>query len=406
MIGWGIVCVYIMDLCRFNEVIQAHKLPEPIYVTRPTMPSLDAYVNHLQGIWDRKWLTNAGPLHEQLQDELCRFLGVQHISLFCNGTIALLVALEALRINDGEVITTPFSFPATAHSLYWSRIRPVFADIDPQTFNLDPGEIERHITPATKAILAVHVYGHPCNVEAIREIAERHGLRVIYDAAHSFGVIRNGRPLAAEGNISMLSFHATKLFSTIEGGALIADSKVIHQRIDFLKNFGIADEETVIGPGINGKMNEFQAAFGLLQLASVPEEIARRREISAIYRDHLAGISGIEVPAPTAGSEPNYAYFPILVDSDRFGCSRDELNALLRACNIFTRRYFYPLITKASCYAALASASATNLPVATRISSQVLCLPMYGRLAPNLARSVCAAIRACHAASTHSGFKS
>ncbi len=248
------------------DLVRRRKLPQPVYVTRPTMPDLAGYAQMLEGIWERKWLTNQGPLHEELEQRLRSFLGVEHLSLFCNGTIALLVALEALRINSGEVITTPFTFPATAHSLYWNRVHPVFCDIDPETFNLDPSKIEHLISADTRAILAVHVYGRPCNVEAIEHIANVHGLHVIYDAAHAFGVRYKGKSILSYGDISILSFHATKLFTTAEGGALVCGSEDRQRRVNSLKNFGIADEETVIGPGINGKMNEFQAAFGLMQL--------------------------------------------------------------------------------------------------------------------------------------------
>jgi dTDP-4-amino-4,6-dideoxygalactose transaminase len=357
------------------------------------MPPLESYVEQLAGIWDRKWLTNQGPLHDELEARLRRYLSVEHLSLFCNGTVALLVALEALRINSGEVITTPFSFPATAHSLYWNRVKPVFCDIDPQSLNLDPGRIEQLISPETRAILAVHVYGRPCAVEEIERIANVHGLHVIYDAAHAFGVKYKGRPVLSYGDLSILSFHATKLFSTIEGGALISGSEVRRQRINSLKNFGIAGEESVIGPGINGKMNEFQAAFGLAQLRDVRAEIALRRRIEAIYRAGLKDVPGITLLDEPAETEGNGAYFPILVDGDRFGRTRDELHALLRQCNVITRKYFYPLISHAPCYAALPSAAAANLPVAERASRQVLCLPIYGTLPPESAEKVAQIIR-------------
>lgn len=370
------------------DLIHRRKLPEIVYVTRPTMPKLAGYVQMLEGIWERKWLTNHGPLHEELEDRLRRFLGVPHLSLFCNGTIALLVALEALRINSGEVITTPFSFPATTHSLYWNRVRPVFCDIDPITLNLDPAQIERLISPETRAILGVHVYGRPCDVDAIERIANVHGLHVIYDAAHAFGVRYKGNSLLNHGDISILSFHATKLFSTIEGGALVCGSDARRQRVNSLKNFGIADEETVIGPGINGKMNEFQAAFGLMQLELVGQEISKRQDLARLYTELLAGIPGVAVLTGIPETEPTYAYFPVLIDASRFGMTRDELFVLLRQCNIYARKYFYPLISWASCYSASPSAAAANLPVAERIARQVLCLPIYGSLEPETVRLI------------------
>ena len=378
------------------DLIQRRKLPDVIYVTRPTMPDLQKYTELLGGIWERKWLTNWGPLHEALEGKLSAFLDVEHLSLFCNGTIALLVALEALRINGGEVITTPFSFPATTHALYWNRVRPVFCDIDPVTLNLDAAKIERLISPETRAILAVHVYGRPCNVEAIERIANVHGLQVIYDAAHAFGVRYKGKSLLRYGDISILSFHATKLFSTIEGGALVCASEARRQRVNSLKNFGIADEETVIGPGINGKMNEFQAAFGLMQLELVEQEISNRRVLARLYRDLLEGIPGIAFLPDIPDTEPTYAYLPVLVEAGRFGVTRDELYTLLRECNVMARKYFYPLISAASCYSALPSASSANLPVAERIAKQVLCLPIYGALESQTVQAVCEVIAEIH----------
>lgn len=370
------------------DLIHRRKLPDAVYVTRPVMPALEGYVQMLTGIWERKLLTNQGPLHEKLEERLRCFLAVDRLSLFCNGTIALLVALEALRLNSGEVITTPFTFPATTHALYWNRIRPVFCDIDPATLNLDPTKVERLISADTRAILAVHVYGRPCNVEAIERIASVHGLHVIYDAAHAFGVRYKGNSILNYGDISILSFHATKLFTTAEGGALVCNSNDRRQRVNSLKNFGIADEETVIGPGINGKMNELQAAFGLMQLDLVSEEIANRRELALLYKQLLGGIPGIDIPADMPETEPTCAYFPVLVDSTRLGMTRDQLYALLRECNVFARKYFYPLISEASCYSALPSAAASHLPVAERISKQVLCLPIYGSLDPLTVRQI------------------
>jgi dTDP-4-amino-4,6-dideoxygalactose transaminase len=377
-----------------DQIVAEYRLPEPVFVTRPTMPALDEYTEYLRGIWDRRWLTNEGMLHQELERKLCDYLGVEHLSLFCNGTIALLVALQALRINSGDVITTPFTFPATAHVLYWNGIRPVFCDIDENTFNLDPTRIERLIGPDTKAILAVHVYGTPCDVEAIQAIADRHGLHVIYDAAHAFGVKYRGRSILEYGDLSMLSFHATKLFTTIEGGALISRNVAQQRRINSLKNFGIAGEEEVIGPGINGKMDEFQAAFGLLHLRQVTREIAHRAALTAIYRERLGGISGLKLLHDMEGVEPNYGYFAVQVDAREYGISRDDLFRVLRNCNIISRKYFYPLVSRASCYAALPSAEPGRLPVAERVASQVLCLPIYGTLGAETAHHICDVIHA------------
>jgi dTDP-4-amino-4,6-dideoxygalactose transaminase len=372
-----------------SSFISKYRQPMPVTVTRPSMPPIDAYVGLLHGIWERRWLTNNGELHCELETKLAEYLGVKHLSLFCNGATALLVALHALRINAGEVITTPFTFPATTHVLHWNQVRPVFCDIEPETFNLDPNCVERLISSDTRAILAVHVYGNPCNVDALQAIAERHGLLVIYDAAHAFGVRMNEQSVLAYGDMSMLSFHATKVFSTIEGGALIASSAAQRQRINSLKNFGIADEETIIGPGINGKMNEMQAAFGLLQLKSVDEEIGKRQTISQTYRRALSQVRGIQVLQDMPGVRHNYGYFPVLVDADAYGLSRDELYALLREFNIVARKYFHPLVSHAPCYAALPSASAQNLPVAERVASQVLCLPIYGDLDLTTVEMIC-----------------
>lgn len=379
-----------------DQIANAYRLSEPVYVTRPTMPALEDYNEYLRGIWDRRWLTNDGVLHKELERRLSEYLGVEHLSLFCNGTIALLVALNTLRINNGEVITTPFTFPATAHVLYWNGVRPVFCDIDEATFNIDPNQIERLIGPDTKAILAVHVYGTPCAVEAIQAIADRHGLHVIYDAAHAFGVKYQGRPILEYGDLSVLSFHATKLFTTIEGGALISRSATQQNRINFLKNFGIAGEEEVIGPGINGKMDEFQAAFGLLHLKMVDEEIARRKSIAHLYRERLGKVPGLRLLEGAEATEANYAYVPMLVDADGYGMSRDELFQVLRSCNIISRKYFYPLVSRAPCYAALPSAQPARLPVAERAASRVLCLPIYGTLALQTVTTICDVIAACH----------
>lgn len=396
--GIPMVMASVFGAVPLDRIVSEYRLAEPVYVTRPTMPPFNEYTDYLRGIWERRWLTNEGVLHQELERRLCEYLGVEHLSLFCNGTIALLVALNALRINSGEVITTPFTFPATAHVLFWNGIRPVFCDIDEATLNLDPNRIERLIGPDTKAILAVHVYGTPCDVDAIQTIADRHGLRVIYDAAHGFGVKYRGRSILEYGDLSMLSFHATKLFTTIEGGALISRTAAQQHRINFLKNFGIAGEEEVIGPGINGKLNEFQAAFGLLHLRMVEDEIARRKVVANIYRERLASVTGLKLLQELPDTEPNYGYFSVLVDAGEYGMSRDELFWVLRSCNIISRKYFYPLVSRASCYAALPSADPARLPTAERTAGRVLCLPIYGTLGSQTVHRICDVIQACHRA--------
>ena len=376
------------------DLVRQYRLSEPVRVTRPTMPPLEAYQDMIAKIWDSKWLTNNGQFHQEFERRVAEYLGVEHLSLFCNGTIALLVALQTLRIHEGEVITTPFTFPATAHVLYWNRIRPVFCDIEDKTYNLDPNRIERLISPDTKAIMPVHVFGNPCNIEAIQEIADRHGLYVIYDAAHAFGVRYKGAPVAGAKDLSVLSFHATKLFSSVEGGAIISQTAGEKQRVDFLKNFGFADEETVIGPGINGKMNELQAAYGLLQLDMIDDEIANRQRLTSLYREQLEGVPGIRLQTDLPDVQHNYAYCSILVDEAEYGMDRDALYETLKAFNIYVRKYFYPLCTQFSCYSALPSASPANLSVAERVAHQVLCLPLYGTLEEDTVQTICAVIRA------------
>lgn len=346
-----------------------------IHVTRPFLPPLQEFLPYLGEIWESKWLTNNGPFHARLESALCRHLGVEHLSLFTNGTIALVTALQTLRIT-GEVITTPYSFPATAHSLVWNNIKPVFVDIDPHTCNLDPERIEAAITPQTTAILPVHCYGNPCAVRRIQQIADIYGLKVIYDAAHAFGVTHEGVDLCVHGDLSVLSFHATKVFNTFEGGAIVCRDGKTKQRVDYLKNFGFADEVTVMAPGINGKMTEFQAALGLLQLGYAGHCIARRREIDTRYREALAGLPGIEVFPLPAATQSNYGYFPILVRPG-YPLSRDALYRRLREHNILARRYFFPLLSELPMYRGLASAAADNLPNAHRIAREILCLPIY-----------------------------
>jgi dTDP-4-amino-4,6-dideoxygalactose transaminase len=349
--------------------------PATIYVTRPELPSLEEFIPYLREIWDTKILTNSGPFHEKFEQLLCEYLGVNQIALFANGTIGLVTALQALRIT-GEVITTPYSFVATAHSLLWNGIKPVFVDIDPDTLNLDPRNIEAAITPQTTAILPVHCYGHPCDVEGIQGIADNYGLKVIYDAAHAFGVNCHCGSVLAHGDLSVLSFHATKVFTTFEGGAIVCPDEKIRQRINHLKNFGFVDEVTVVAPGINGKMSEFNAALGLLQIKGVDQAFAKRKAIDERYRAGLAGVSGIGCLQSAGEMRSNFAYFPILVQP-AFPLSRDALYQKLRDENIYVRRYFYPLISDFPMYRGLPSAAHNNLPVARKLAQQVLCLPIY-----------------------------
>jgi len=349
-----------------------------IFVTQPYLPPLEEFLPYLEKIWESKVLTNCGPFHHQLEDVLCEHLGVKHIALFTNATIALITALQALRIT-GEVITTPYSFVATAHSLLWNGIKPVFVDVDPNTLNLDPAKIEAAITPQTTAIMPVHCYGHPCDVEAIQKIADNYNLRVIYDAAHAFGVQCHGGSVLNYGDLSVLSFHATKVFNTFEGGAIICPDAKTKLRIDQLKNFGHAGELTVVAPGINGKMSEINAAFGLLQLKHIDNAIGRRKEIDALYREQLVGVKGIQCLQDAGEEVANYSYFPILVDGN-YPISRDDLNQKLKDNGIYARRYFYPLITEFPMYRGLPSAHRDNLPVATAAAQKVLCLPIYPAL--------------------------
>jgi dTDP-4-amino-4,6-dideoxygalactose transaminase len=349
--------------------------PAPIYVTRPELPSLAEFIPHLQEIWDSKVLTNGGPFHDRFEQALCEYLGVKHIALFTNATIGLVTALQALRVT-GEVITTPYSFVATAHSLLWNGIKPVFADIDPVTLNLDPLQIEAAITPQTTAIMPVHCYGHPCDVERIQAIADNYGLKVIYDAAHAFGVRCHCGSVLTHGDLSVLSFHATKVFTTFEGGAIVCPDEKSRQRINYLKNFGFADEVTVVAPGINGKMSEFNAALGLLQLKGIDQALEKRRAIDARYRLGLADVAGIRCVRSAGETRSNYAYFPILVQPD-YPLSRDALYQRFRDLDIYVRRYFYPLISDFPMYRGLPSAAHHNLPVARQVAEQVLCLPIY-----------------------------
>lgn len=344
-------------------------------VTRPQLPDFEEFQPYLREIWDSRVLTNNGKFHGILEEELCKYLGVEHISLFANGTMALLTALQSLRIT-GEVITTPYSFVATSHSLLWNGIKPVFVDIDPQTMNMDPARIEAAITPQTTALLPVHCYGRPCDVEAIQKIADTYNLRVVYDAAHAFAVQVQGGSVLKYGDMSVLSFHATKVFNTFEGGAIVCPDLKTKQRIDRLKNFGFVDEITVIAPGINGKMSEFNAALGILQLKNVDSYIARRKQIYNRYRKELDGLRHLVCCEQDTDSVGNYAYFPVLV-GDASGLLRDNLFELLRQNDIWARRYFYPLISEFPMYRGLPSAVKEGLPHAFDISRRILCLPIY-----------------------------
>ena len=350
----------------------------PIYVTQPYLPPLEEFIPYLQEIWDKKILTNGGPFHQQLEQALCDYLGVKHLALFTNGTIALVTALQALRIT-GEVITTPYSFVATAHSLLWNGIKPVFVDVDPNTLNMDPAKIEAAITPHTTAIMPVHCYGHPCDVDAIQKIADNYNLKVIYDAAHAFGVQCHCGSVLNHGDLSVLSFHATKVFNTFEGGAIICPDAKTKLRIDQLKNFGFVDETTVVAPGINGKMSEINAAFGMLQLQHIDEALAQRKRIDAAYREGLRDVPGIRCLQDAGEKVANYSYFPLLVDAD-YPLSRDALYKKLKDNNIYSRRYFYPLITDFPMYRGMPSAHRENLPVATAAAQKVICLPIYPAL--------------------------
>lgn len=363
-----------------------------IFVTQPGLPPLDEFIPYLEDIWESKWLTNNGRYHQELEAALCEYLGVKHISLFANGTLALLTALQTLDIS-GEVITTPYSFVATTHALWWNGIKPVFTDIESNYFNLDPAKIEAAITPETSAIMPVHVYGNPCNMGAIQEIASTYGLKVIYDAAHAFGVEQNGNSVLNFGDLSILSFHATKVFNTIEGGAIVCHDAETKKRIDFLKNFGFADEVTVVAPGINAKMNELQAAYGLLQLKYADGYIAERKKIAQTYANELGEVPGISFLNDIPGVKHNYAYFPILVDENRYHKTRDELYSYLQENNIYGRRYFYPLISHFPSYNELSSASPSNLSVAEKVADQVICLPIFPGLDTNNVIKICKLIQ-------------
>ncbi len=354
---------------------------KPIYVTSPLLPSLDDFTSSLKEIWESKILTNNGSFHKKLEKELATYLKVPYLCLFTNGTLPLITALQAMRIT-GEVITTPFSFVATTHSLWWNGIKPVFVDIDPNTCNLNPEKIEAAITPRTTAIMPVHVYGKPCDTEKIQKIADKYGLKVIYDAAHAFGVEVNGESILKAGDMSTLSFHATKVYSTLEGGALIVHDEQTKKRIDYLKNFGFASETEVVAPGINSKMDEVRAAFGLLNLKSVDQAIEARRRVAIKYRAALQDTIGITFFDDMPNVRHNYSYFPIFVDEEKYGMTRDELYFKMKEQNVWGRRYFYPLISTFSTYRGLESARPENLPIATQMANKVICLPMHHALTP------------------------
>lgn len=350
-----------------------------VTVTSPLLPDLKEFEKSLEDIWNRKWLTNNGYYHKELEKALADYLGVPYLSLFTNGTLPLITALQAMRIT-GEVITTPYSFVATTHSIWWNNLKPVFVDVEEETGNIDPEKIEAAITPQTTAIMPVHVYGTPCNTKRIQEIADIYGLKVIYDAAHAFGVNVNGKSILENGDMSTLSFHATKVYNTVEGGALVCHDEATKKRIDYLKNFGFAGETTVVAPGINSKMDEIRAAYGLLNLKQVDEAIVKRKHVAELYREALKNIPGIRFLNDIEGVRHNYSYFPIFITENEYGMSRDALYDKLKSQNILARRYFYPLISNFPVYKGLESSNPANLPIATKLADQVLCLPMYADL--------------------------
>ena len=350
-----------------------------ITVTSPLLPDLDEFQGLLKEIWDSKWVTNTDSFHARLEESLCEYLKVPYISLFTNGTLPLLTALQCLRIT-GEVITTPYSFVATTHSIWWNGCKPVFVDIEECSCGIDPDKIEAAITPRTTAIMPVHCYGMPCNTERIQAIADKYNLKVIYDAAHAFGVDVNGQSVLCQGDLSTLSFHATKVYNTLEGGALVMHDAETKKRIDYLKNFGFAGETEVVAPGINSKMDEVRSAYGLLNLKQVDEAIERRRQVAIKYREALRDVKGIRFFEDTPGVRHNYSYFPVFVDAEEYGMARDELYFKMKEHCILGRRYFYPLISTFSTYRGLPSAAPENLPVATRIANEVICLPLYHQL--------------------------
>ena len=366
---------------------------DTILVTSPLLPDLQEFNRYLEQIWESKWITNNGSFHQQLEKALAEYLGVEYISLFTNGTLPLITALQALGLTKGEVITTPYSFVATTHSIWWNQLTPVFVDIEEETCGMDPAKIEAAITPNTVAIMPVHCYGKPCKTKEIDAIAKKHGLKVIYDAAHAFGVRVNGESILNAGDISTLSFHATKVYNTIEGGALVCHTKEMKEKIDHLKNFGFEDEVTVVAPGINSKMDEVRAAYGLLNLKQVDAAIEARQKVANAYREALKDVKGIRFFDDMVGVRHNYSYFPIFVDAEQYGMTRDELYEKMKSQGIFGRRYFYPLITAFDPYKDYPSASPENLPVATKIAGQVICLPMHHALSDEDVKRIIDCIR-------------
>ena len=374
-----------------------------ITVTSPLLPSLEEFNSYLQEIWDRKWITNNGQFHQQLEQALAEYLGVEYLSLFTNGTLPLITAFQALGIRKGEVITTPYSFVATSHSIWWNGLKPVFVDIEEETCGIDPNKIEAAITPNTVAIMPVHCYGKPCKTADIDAIAKKHNLKVIYDAAHAFGVTQDGYSVLKAGDISTLSFHATKVYNTIEGGALICHSAEMKYHVDNLKNFGFRGETTVVAPGINSKMDEMRAAYGLLNLRQVDAAIDARKQVAKQYVEALQDVQGIKIFQPLVDSfssnlspltsKLNYSYFPIFVDEEQYGISRDALYEKMKANNVLGRRYFYPLITDFDPYKDIPSANPANLPVANKIANQVICLPMHHALSDEDVKRVIECVR-------------
>lgn len=365
---------------------------KPITVTSPLLPDLEEFIPYLKQIWDSKWITNNGDFHQHLEKALCEYLGVDYISVFTNGTLPLITAFQALNIRQGEVITTPYSFVATTHAIWWNGLTPVFVDVDPITGNIDSDKIEAAITENTVAIMPVHVYGNPCDTAKIDALAKNYNLKVIYDAAHAFGVKVGGKSILQQGDMSTLSFHATKVFNTIEGGALICHSAEMKQQIDYLKNFGFEDEVTVMAPGINSKMDEIRAAYGLLNLRQVDSAIAHRKQVALSYREGLKNIKGITCMHEIEGVLPNYSYFPIFVNEREYGMSRDALYEKMKAANVLGRRYFYPLISTFSPYSSLPSSNIDNLPIANNLSNAVICLPMHAELTDEDVKRVIAGI--------------
>lgn len=382
-----------MVICSLDRYIESNKFSEPVYVTRPLLPDLEVFNSYLQSIWESRWLTNEAYWHRQFNDALKRYLGVDNLVLFCNGTLALLIAIKLYNFKDGEIITTPFTFPATPHVIAWNGLKPVFCDICPETFNLDPVAVEQAINEKTRAIMPVHVYGLPCDISAFEKLSRKYSLPVIYDSAHTFGCFYHGKALCSYGDLSVLSFHATKLFTTAEGGALVCHSKEEERLANYLKNFGIADEETVIGLGINGKMSELSACLGLATLPSIREEISKRRNLYEIYISELREVPGIKTPKIPEGLEWNYAYFPILINRELYGITRDELFRRLRASNVIVRKYFYPLCSNISPYSNLSGVVPAPLTNAEKVANSVLCLPMYGSLSEEIVLKICRLIK-------------